>query len=321
VAASPGEVREAAGTEKERPDLTVEQILAWADAHHEATGKWPGTKSGPAHEAPFHVTWLTIDENLKTGRRGLPGGQSLRLVLAEHRGVPLVVRSETLSIAQILAWADAHHAAHGRWPSAHSGPIADAPTQTWMAIQTALSKGLRGLSGGTTLSRLLEQHRGVPPPGRRKLLSIEQILAWADAHQAVRGRWPNSETGPVDGLPGETWSRIDGSLRLGARGLPGGTTLVRLLAEHRGRQPPFRNPPLTVEQILAWADAHHAAHGRWPHASSGPIAGAPTQNWSTIDSALSKGHRGLSGGTSLSRLLAQHRRHRKRSALPGPAAD
>ena len=117
-------------------------------------------------------------------------------------------------------------------------------------------------------------------------------------------------------MPGETWQQIEGSLRGGWRGLPGGTTLVRLLAEHRGRKTPTPTgiPRLTVEQILAWADAHNAAHGRWPNAHSGPIADAPTQNWSKIDMALSKGLRGLSGGTSLSRLLAQHRGHRNRSA-------
>jgi hypothetical protein len=31
----------------------------------------------------------------------------------------------------------------------------------------------------------------------------------------------------------------------------------------------LRKPPLTVDQILAWAKAHHKRTGRWPHAKAG----------------------------------------------------
>src|SRR5262249_55019273 len=42
-------------------------------------------------------------------------------------------RAPELSIAQILTWADAHFQRTGRWPAARSGPIADAPGETWPA--------------------------------------------------------------------------------------------------------------------------------------------------------------------------------------------
>jgi len=65
---------------------------------------------------------------------------------------------------------------------------------------------------------------------------------------------------------------------------------------------------LTVEQILAWADAHYAATGRWPKVAPYPVAGSsPGDTWRNIDQALRTGFRGLPGGTSLARLLAQHR--------------
>lgn len=32
---------------------------------------------------------------------------------------------------------------------------------------------------------------------------------------------------------------------------------------------PISRPPLAVSQILAWAEAHHAYTGLWPHAYSG----------------------------------------------------
>jgi hypothetical protein len=40
--------------------LTVGQVLAWADAHHTRTGKWPTVASGPVAEAPGE-RWTAID--------------------------------------------------------------------------------------------------------------------------------------------------------------------------------------------------------------------------------------------------------------------
>jgi hypothetical protein len=79
-------------------------------------------------------------------------------------------------------------------------------------------------------------------------------------------------------------------------------------------------PPLTVAQILAWADEHHAHTGSWPSAGSGPVAGAEGETWKAVDSALARGHRGLPRGDSLSRLLRRERgmSRRDRHSWPGP---
>jgi hypothetical protein len=79
-------------------------------------------------------------------------------------------------------------------------------------------------------------------------LTLAQILAWADAHQARTGRWPVPRSGPVAGVPGESWSGISVALRQGLRGLPGGDTLARLLRRER-HLPERRGRPL-----------HHARH-------------------------------------------------------------
>jgi hypothetical protein len=65
-------------------------------------------------------------------------------------------------------------------------------------------------------------------------LSVEQILAWADAFHARTGEWPPSVAAPIPEAPGETWSAVNAALRVGVRGLPGGSSLPRLLREHRG---------------------------------------------------------------------------------------
>jgi len=64
---------------------------------------------------------------------------------------------------------------------------------------------------------------------------------------------------------------------------------------------------MTIEEILAWADAYRAATGRWPIEESGPVAGAPAlgETWRRIDQAPRRGHRGLSAGQSLDQLLRQ----------------
>jgi hypothetical protein len=44
-----------------------------------------------------------------------------------------------------------------------------------------------------------------------------------------------------------------------------------------------RLPPLTVAQILAWADAHRARTGEWPRVLSGPIPEAPGESWRAVN--------------------------------------
>jgi hypothetical protein len=214
-----------------------------------------------------------------------------------------------LAVPQILAWADAHHARTGQWPRFGDGPIPEEPGETWANVQTSLQRGSRGLPGGSTLPQLLARERGVRPQRRRPLLTIPEILRWADAHLARTGRWPAARSGRIPEAPGETWAGVHKALRKGLRGLPGGSSLVRLLREQRGARHWIRGEraPLTIPQILAWADAHHTRTGHWPTGGSGPIPEAPDETWRSVGAALTQGMRGLPGGSSLARLLLRER--------------
>src|SRR5690606_15074696 len=172
-----------------------------------------------------------------------------------------------LTIKQILAWADAHREATGRWPSSSSGPVAGAAGETWARINGALWAGGRGLRGGSSLARLLDARR----PARRKRLSMARVRSWAEAHRRATGRYPDAHAGPVADAPGESWSEIDAALRHGRRGLPGGTTLARLFGRSLDPAAKGPRPTLTGAQVLAWADAHPEATGRWPTRASGPV--------------------------------------------------
>jgi hypothetical protein len=105
--------------------------------------------------------------------------------------------------------------------------------------------------------------------------------------------------------PGEDWGRVSRALRLGLRGLPGGSSLAQLLTEKRGVRNLQALPDLTIRQILQWADEHHERTRDWPDAKSGNVLVAPGEKWGNIQNALVLGLRGLCGGSSLAQLLAE----------------
>jgi hypothetical protein len=293
------------------PTVTVQNILGWADEHFKRTGGWPTNNSGTiaaAEGLDKDRMWSGVNVALGEGRvRGAAAGSSLSKLLRKHRGVCNTILLPRLTIPQILMWADAHYKRTGQWPDTRSGLIPHAKKQTWSAVHGALKTGVRGLPGGSSLTRILVEHRGVRNKVHPPHLSVQQILAWADAHFKQTGLWPRADSGPVFQLSGEKWSAVNLALRIGLRGLPGGSSLAKLLAERRGVPIGPERPRLSYRQIIAWAHAHLKQTGRRPWAHSGPVVQAPGERWGTIDIALMKGSRGLPGGTTLARLLDQHK--------------
>lgn len=219
-------------------------------------------------------------------------------------------RAPDLTINMILEWADAHFARTGKWPVVKSGRIVEAPQQTWIAVENALRAGTRGLPGGSSLARLLQEKRGRRNERRLPDLSVEQILGWAERHRARTGIWPMFRSGPVADAPGETWSALNASLSVGSRGLPGGSSLYRLLVETHGierRRTP--QPPFIARQVVRWAKAFHRRHGRWPRSDDGKIPGARGESWLSVHRAIKEGRRGFPGGSILSWAKAHRARH------------
>jgi hypothetical protein len=216
-------------------------------------------------------------------------------------------RVSHLTVAQILANADAHRARTGEWPGPFSGVVRDNPNEKCRNLDNALRYGLRGLEGGSSFAQLLVAERGVRNIQDLPPLTQQQILAWAEAHHTRTGAWPTENSGPIHGAPGEVWGHVNQALRDGKRGLAGGDTLARLLARERGARNRTSLPRLTVAQILGWADAHRCRTGRWPTGDSGPIAEAAGETWCAVHMALVQGGRGLKGGSTLARLLRARR--------------
>jgi hypothetical protein len=256
----------------------VDQVLAWADSHHLQTQEWPGQDSGDVIDAPGEK-WQNLNAALRIGLRGLPGGSSVLQLLAENRGVRNQSDLPTLTEEKILAWADSHRERTGQWPNQNSGSILEAPGETWTAIELALSRGCRGLSGRSSIAQLLNAERSVRNPKGLPALTIEQILGWADAHHQRTGHWPQAKSLPILEAPGETWRNVDAALRSGNRGLSGSSSLARLLNLNRGVQNRNTLPQLNPTKILQWADAHYERTGKWPRSDSGPIKDAPGETW------------------------------------------
>jgi hypothetical protein len=287
-------------------NLTRDLILAWAESHHQRTKSWPTRKSGSVTDSPDEQ-WEGIDLALNQGLRGLARGSSLARLLKEERGVRNRAELPPLSEDQILVWADAHHQRTSEWPKVLSGPVFDAPGENWQAIHASLSQGHRGLAGGSSLAQLLTEKRGVRNPNNLPPLTVNRILAWMDTYHERTGDWPSANSGTIESNPDETWSGLNYALGGGRRGLPKNSSLAKLLEEYRGVPHRSNQAPLTIAQILAWADAHQQQTGRWPTKKSCQVIDVPREKWSGIDASLNQGHRCLPGGSSLARLIKKHR--------------
>ena len=298
-----------------QPKFTEDQILSWADAYFIKHGEWPRSTSGEIPEA-LGQNWHKVERALNDGLRGLQPGSTLALLLQERRGAFNRRNQPQFTIDQILNWADAHFERTGKWPTYRSGPIPDSPGENWTKVNAALYNGYRGLQSHSSLANLLHERRGVVNRLNQPDLTISQILEWADLHKKRHGRYPVQSDGVVEDARDERWSRVDGALQSGIRGLKGGSSLATLLQEHRGNRHQANLPRFQEDQILAWADAHFARTGRWPAITSGPVRDAPDETWAKINDALRKGFRGLLGGSSLARFLAAHRGKRDRSDRP-----
>jgi hypothetical protein len=216
----------------------------------------------------------------------------------------------------VLAWADAFQKRHGRWPKRDSGEVPECPGTTWHQIDHALQDGFRGLRGGSSLAQFLAMFRGARHQGDLPRLSVRRILELADLHCKRTGHWPAERGGAIADAPGETWRSVSAALREGGRGLPGGSSLPKLLEKHRERRNRGQLSQLSARRILQWADAYHSVTGNWPTSQSGPIAGANGETWRGIHNALVRGSRGLPAGTTLADFLAEHRGFRNVAHLP-----
>src|SRR5262245_44700012 len=98
-------------------------------------------------------------------------------------------------------------------------------------------------------------------PVRGAPLSEEVILGWARAYRRAKGRWPSAYSPPEHLPEGESWKRLDVSLRRGQRGLPGRPVLDGPGVARRGRHLGPRQPSYTPGRVLV-SDQANGSTGR-----------------------------------------------------------
>jgi hypothetical protein len=308
------------------PRLTEEMILAWADEWFETHGSYPTAHSGRIGEQGPD-TWSALDQCLRLGLRSLPGGTSLCKLITSNRVVVRDLRRKKISSEQILQWADAWFQRTGKWPIVESGVVSETSSETWSGINQTLKRGIDGVEPGSSLNKFLNEMRAVPMYHQSPLLTVEQILAWADTHFAQTGEWPKSSSGAVVGAPGETWEHINWALNAGTRSLEKHVSLARLLTDNRGVRHRLDQPSLTLTQINNWVLKHYLQHHRLPRVKDGEIPGSDGESWQMIDESFRRGRRGLarSGYSSLKAFLesrfpkpefGQHAYRRPRFSVP-----
>ena len=285
-----------------KPELTVDQILSWADEYFARWKRWPNRKSGRIPRS-LGETWCGVNLALRNNGRGLTVCCTLAQLLEERRGVPHRLHLPRLTERLILAWADGHFRRKGDWPNGESGPVLASPRERWSAIDRALRQGHRGLHGGSSLAKLLAAKRGVRRTYNLPPLTYRLILNWADDHHRRTGQWPTDRSGPVLAAPGENWQQVAWALEQGHRGLPPGGSLPQLLARNRGVRNRGHLPPLPVPKIRTWVLNHIKRTGRRPTHLSGPIPGSGGETWGGIEGASRHGWRGLQPGGSLFRII------------------
>jgi hypothetical protein len=301
-------------TFKHRSPLSKEIVLRWADKYHKETGEWPTLHSGAIEGTGEN--WKMINYYLRLGGRGLLGNSSLSELLYLHKGIRDKNKPPKLTSEEIIGWVEDHKKRTGEWPSIRSGEVLNQPEENWASISQALRVGIRGLPKGSSLAKLLYEKKNVLIGRSLPPYKIKEILAWADEYRSQTGEWPTIGSGEIPNKKGETWQKIEGALSKGRRGLPGGSSLAKLLKERRNKRMPSDLPPLSIDQILIWADMHKKEKGEWPTAKSGFVIGNEKEKWGNVEASLNRGARGSPKGMSIAKILAKYRNKRNRKALP-----
>ena len=162
----------------------------------------------------------------------------------------------------------------------------------------------------------MAKKKKTPQRLRKSRLTLQQILAWADAHHRRTRKWPRRDSGRVVGGKGEQWQAVDEALRQGYRGLKGDSSLAQLLAKRRNARNRAALPQLTDATILTWADAHHRRTGKWPIRFSGRVVDSPGDTWQAVHESLQKGCRGVRKRMTLAQFLAKKRNVRYNRGQP-----
>lgn len=314
------------------PTLPTQLILDWITLFINKHKRKPNKLDGPIEFAEGEYlgeTWSSIDMALWRGGRGQPGKSSLASLIQENFGIKNHLDLPALSAKLILDWVKQYIDVHGKKPHRTSGIIEPVSEEykdiTWTIVNTALEVGTRGLPGGSSLARLIDNKMGIANPMDLPPLSEELIVNWVTQFIDIHKEKPFRSSGVIEFASGEykgiTWLAVDSALKRGKRGVSGKSSLASLIEKNFSLKNHMNLSPLTEELIISWVVQYIDIHEKKPGQSSGEIEFVSEAykgiTWLAVNTALDKGGRGLSGGSSIAKLIEKHLgiRNRTKSLL------
>lgn len=293
----------------DRTPLDFNAVISWAEWHMSKYGKPPistSTEKAPGQTA----TWEVIFGAAGRGLRGLPKVSLYRLLI-EHFG--LNHPCDGMTAEEIEQGAETFVEHNHRPPlseDAYNDRLSWKMVYGWYAGIT-----------GKSLRMILEQRFSRPT------MTAAWLKARVRHHIKATGTTPTVNSGRLLDAPVEVWRSIDGNLRHGSRGFPGGSSLSLFIDEHlpnvpksriasKGPKPVYR-PSLTLKKVLADILNFRRTTGGWPQATSGMVGEGP-DTWGEYDRCLRQGLRGLPARMSLRALKAALREELEhRTAMKG----
>lgn len=284
---------------KVKSNFTKEYIIECAKNWKKLNNDWPKKGDGLIND-DSQFKWIQVHNwLLRTYELTLAG------FLFQELGVIHHLAKNKLSVSQIIEWAKHHYDTKGDWPTHRSGPVLAQPTEDWARIRYCLLEGLRGLPSKKSLEVLLYEELGVKGYLAGKKLTESSILDLARKHFASTGKWPTSYSPWIFG-DSDNWNAIDVALRVGHRGLLGGSSLSNLLHINGCKLNRTKLKIPSLSSILEAADKFYEKFGDYPKKSSGVDDLFSKINWHTINNKLKRGLISGTKSTSLAELWEEH---------------
>jgi hypothetical protein len=146
--------------------LTPDILKRWIILFHEKEGKWPSEISEVVWDKDSQDNWVAVEKEswrainaaLHDGLRGLGGfaGSSLAQFREENNfGLSLNSTTKILTPDKLMDWIRLFHEKEGKWPTQYDKIIWEkndgeqwiiVQEENWIAINSALRRGLRGLA-------------------------------------------------------------------------------------------------------------------------------------------------------------------------------
>lgn len=281
--------------------ISLEDVHAELWDFYQREGDWPSAFSGEIER--FGISYKHLNQYLLVGTRGLPGRSSVYREcekVAAAKGVSIRAFSRDDSPLTVEMVRDAirqFNEEHKRFPV--KAEVGMSPLGfTWQTLNFYLRTGYRGLPGGSTLTKEVEEVRkelglAFPKPTR------PLVLAAIREYREKTGKFPVRTTkGVVPGL-GIVWGSLNGQLLRGVLGEE--LTLGQLVEEVRasdGFIPGARKDSLSVDAVREAIREFFRTHGVRPNRTT-KLPNSLGMAWSTLQNALKRGDRGLPGGSSL----------------------